>query len=139
MTPAENGKTILLAEDEQPVRTFVLAMLQKDGYEVIIAVDGQDALAKSRQHKGTIHLLLSDVQMPNMTGVELATQMQLDRPGIRVLLMSGMPAGLVLLNEGWAFLPKPFMCDMLKIRIRHLLQDGQQVGDGASSAASATD
>jgi CheY-like chemotaxis protein len=130
MAPTKNGKTILLAEDEQPVRTFVLAMLQESGYDVITGVDGQDALEKSRQFQGTIHLLLSDVQMPNMTGIELATQIQIDRPDIRVLLMSGMAAGMLLLNEGWQFLPKPFMFSLLKDTLHHLLlgqpQDGKQ-------------
>ena len=121
MAPTQNGKTILLAEDEHPVRTFVRTMLQKAGYNVIIAVDGQDGLAKSREFKGTIHMLLSDVEMPNMTGIELATQIQIDRPEIRVLLMSGMVSGMLLLNEGWQFLPKPFMTSLLKDRIHHLL------------------
>jgi DNA-binding response OmpR family regulator len=121
MAPTENGKTVLLAEDDQPVRTFVLAMLQKAGYNVIVAVDGRDGLEKSRQFKDTIHLLLSDVQMPNMTGIELATQVQIERPDIRVLLMSGMVSGMLLLNDGWQFLPKPFMSNLLKERIRHLL------------------
>lgn len=116
-----NGKTILLAEDEQQVRSFVLAMLQNNGYNVIVAVDGQEALEKSRQHKDTIHLLLSDVEMPNMTGIELATQVQIDRPEIRILLMSGMTSGMLLLNEGWQFLPKPFMASLLKERIQHLI------------------
>ena len=121
MAPTQNGKTILLAEDDHPVRTFVLAMLQKAGYNVIVAVDGQDGLAKSREFKGMIHLLLSDVEMPNMTGIELATQIQIDCPEIRVLLMSGMISGMLLLNEGWQFLPKPFMANLLKERIRHVL------------------
>lgn len=59
--------------------------------------------------------------MPNMTGIELATQLQIDRAEIRVLLMSGMVSGMLLLNEGWQFLPKPFMANLLKERIRHLL------------------
>ena len=130
MAPTKNGKTILLAEDEHPVRTFVLGMLQRAGYEVIVAVDGQDGLAKSREFKGAIHLLLSDVEMPNMTGIELATQIQIDRPEIRVLLMSGMASGILLLNEGWQFLPKPFMSNLLKERIQHLLEPGAIAGSG---------
>ncbi len=121
MAPTENGKTILLAEDEQQVRTFVLTMLRHNGYHVIVAIDGQDALAKSRAFEGNIDLLLSDVQMPNMTGIELATQLQIDRPDVKVLLMSGMVAGMLLLNEGWQFLPKPFMANLLKDRLQHLL------------------
>lgn len=134
MAPTGNGKTILLAEDEHPVRSFVLAMLQKCGYNVLVAVDGQDALNQSRRFEGAIHLLLSDVQMPNMTGIELATQLQIDRPSIRVLLMSGMVSGMLLLNEGWQFLPKPFMANLLKDRVHHLL--AERPNDGKRSAAS---
>lgn len=134
MTPTPNGKTILLAEDEQPVRSFVLAMLQKAGYNVIVSVDGQDGIAKSREFEGTIHLLLSDVEMPNMTGIELATQIQIDRPETLVLLMSGMVSGMLLLNEGWQFLPKPFMANLLKERIHHLLlEQGSGAGSGGNS------
>jgi CheY-like chemotaxis protein len=88
MAPTDNGKTILLAEDEKAVRSFVLPMLLRNGYHVIESVDGLDALEKARQFNGTIHLLLSGVQMPKMTGIELATQLQLERPNIQVLLMS---------------------------------------------------
>ena len=64
-------------------------LLRKAGYNVIDAVDGQDGLYKSREFKGTIRLLISDVEMPNVTGFELARQIQIERPEIRVLLMSG--------------------------------------------------
>lgn len=64
-------------------------------------MNGLDALEKARQFNGTIHLLLSDVRMSKMTGIELATQLQLERPNILVLLMSGVKAGMLLLNEGW--------------------------------------
>lgn len=129
MAPTQNGKTILLVEDDHPIRTCVRAVLHEAGYTVIIAVDGQDGLAKSRDFKGTIHLLLSDVEMPNMTGIELATQIQIDRPEIRVLLMSGLVSGMLLLNEGWQFLPKPFMANLLKERIHHLLLEANVAGE----------
>ena len=141
MAPTGNGTTVLLAEDEQLVRTFVLSMLQKAGYNVIVAVDGQDALQKAKAFDGIIHLLLSDVQMPNMTGIELATQLQIDRPEVKVLLMSGMPAGMLLLNDGWQFLPKPFMSPLLKERIQHLLlEQSKDLREAtASSRKSGTD
>ena len=66
--------------------------------------------------------------MPKMTGIELATQLQLERPNIQVLLMSGVAAGMLLLNEGWQFLPKPFMSNMLKARIQDLLRDEPPAG-----------
>jgi two-component system, cell cycle sensor histidine kinase and response regulator CckA len=125
MARTENGKTILLAEDEEDVRTLVLNILKNSGYHVVMGVNGQNALDKSRQFKGTIDLLLSDVQMPQMTGTELAKQIEIERPGIQILLMSGMGEGL-LLNEGWQFLPKPFICNLLKEKIQHLFQPHQQ-------------
>jgi two-component system cell cycle sensor histidine kinase/response regulator CckA len=132
MSPDGSTKTILLVEDEQQVRTFVLALLQKNGYNVIKAVDGLDALEKARNVQGTIHLLLSDTEMPRMTGVELATQMFRERPETRILLMSGLPSGLLILNEGWQFLPKPFMAEMLKVKVSHILGvDGWPGGLGA--------
>ncbi len=121
MAPAENGKTILIAEDEQPVRTFAAAVLQRNGYGVITAADGQEALDKSRQFTGPIHLLLSDVQMPKMSGIELATQLQIERPQTRVLLMSNM-APIWPLNKGWQFLPKPLTFTVLKDRVYDILR-----------------
>jgi len=111
-----------LVEDEHAVRSFVLSLLTREGYSVITAVDGIDALEKAGRYDGAIDLLLSDVEMPRMTGVELATQFFQIRPATRILLMSGMPSGLLVLNEGWQFLPKPFMADILRMKIRHILK-----------------
>lgn len=130
----KTAKTILLAEDEHPLRALIVAMLWKAGYNVIIAVDGHEGLAKSREFKGTIHLLF-DVELPNVTGIELATQIQIDRPEIRVLLMSGMISGMLLLNEGWQFLPKPFMANLLKESIRHLLLERRPMRNQAAPRA----
>ena len=121
MPPMQSGKIILLAEDEFSIRSLVLTILQEAGYNVIVALNGRECLEKSRQFKGTIHLLLSDVDMPNMTGIELATQIQIDRPAMRVMLMSGMAAGMLLLKDGWQFLPKPFTSNLLEERIQQLL------------------
>lgn len=122
-----DGKTtILLAEDEQPYRSSLLVLLQKSGYNVIVAVDGLDALERARDHKGNIDLLLSNVQMPRMTGVELATQLCMERPEMRVLLISGVAAGMLVLNNDWQFLPKPFMFQILKQRIERMLKDKPQ-------------
>jgi len=117
----QNGKSILLAENERSVRELLLNILREAGNNVLDAGDGREGPEKSRQFNGTIHLLLTDVEMPNMTGIELATQIQIDRPGVPVLLMSGMESGMLLLNEGWQFLSKPFTSDLLNERIQHLL------------------
>jgi len=121
MAPTQSAKIILLAEDEFSIRSLVLAILQEAGYNVIVAMDGRECLEKSRQFRGTIHLLLSDVDMPNMTGIELATQIQIDRPAMRIMLMSGMASGMLLLNDSWQFLPKPFTSNLLEEWMRQLL------------------
>ncbi|MGC1295013.1 MAG: response regulator, partial [Alloacidobacterium sp.] len=70
-------------------------------------------LDQSINFKGDIDLLLSDFQMPGMTGVELATMMTVHRPKLKVLLMSAFPNGMLVLNEGWHFLAKPFVASQL--------------------------
>jgi len=61
--------------------------------------------------------------MPGMTGIELAIQLNQERPDTKVLLVSGLATGMLVLNNGWQFLPKPFMSDMLKDRIRDFLSE----------------
>jgi DNA-binding response OmpR family regulator len=116
---AQNAtRTILLAEDEETLRHFIGGLLQSNGYSVIIAVDGRDALEKSKAHAGKIDLLLSNIQMPGMTGIELATQLSLERPETKVLLISALPSGMLVLDQGWHFMPKPFLPNMLRAKIR---------------------
>jgi len=118
---SQKGKTILLVEDEPPVRSFVHLLLLGDGYDVIVVENGIEALDKSREHTGEIHLLLSDVQMPQMTGTELAIQIAIERPNIKIILMSGFPSDMLVHNHGWDFLPKPFDAQMLRERISMVL------------------
>ena len=129
MIPPDGQKTILFAEDEGLFRTPLLALLQKSGYKVIVAVDGLDALAKARDHNGEIHLLLSDILMPQMTGIELATQLLIERPGTGILLISGnTDPGRLALHHGWQFLSKPFSFQILKRRIESMLNDKPEPG-----------
>jgi len=86
-------------------------------------VDGLDALAKASEHKEEIHLLLSDIMMPGMTGIELATQLLIERPGTEILLISGTDAGTLVLDRGWQFLSKPIMFQALKQKIERMLND----------------
>jgi DNA-binding response OmpR family regulator len=121
--PDISGKTILFADDDGQLQKFVAALLRKCGYHVIVASDGKDALQKAREFDGTIHLLLSDIEMPGMTGIELATQLNQERPDTRILLISGLATGMLVLNSGWSFLPKPFVSDLLRDRIRAFLSE----------------
>lgn len=122
--PASNSeRTILFADDDGQFQEFVAALLHKCGYKVIVASDGREALQKAHEFDGVIHLLLSDVEMLGMTGVELAIQLNKERPDTKILLISGLASGLLVLNNGWSFLPKPFVGDMLRDRIRDFLSE----------------
>ena len=87
--PASNSeRTILFADDDGSYQELVARLLHGCGYNVILAQDGKDALQKAREFHGIIHLLLSDVEMPGMTGIELAIQLNQERPDTKILLIS---------------------------------------------------
>ena len=78
-------------------------------------------MQQSRDYKAEIHLLLSDFQMPGMSGIDLATALTIERQKIKVLMMSGFTEGMLVLNEGWHFLPKPFVPSQLLALISGLV------------------
>jgi len=112
-------KTILLVDDDAGVQAIVSRNL-KDYYNILIASSGVEALQRSRDFAGEIHLLLTDFVMAGMNGVELASQITVQRPEIKVLLMSGYTNGTLALNEGWHFLTKPFNPLQLRLLIADL-------------------
>jgi len=112
-------KTILLVDDDAGVQATVSRNL-KDYYNILIASSGVEALQRSRDFAGEIHLLLTDFIMAGMNGVELASQITVQRPEIKVLLMSGYANGTLALNEGWHFLTKPFNPLQLRLLIADL-------------------
>jgi signal transduction histidine kinase len=122
---AVNGtETVLLVEDEAPLRSLLRELLESAGYVVLEAGQGVDAMRIARDHPGTIHLLLSDMVMPQMTGRELADRLTRLRPGIKVLFMSGYAAGASPNHEmppDAAYIEKPFTADSLGSAIRALL------------------
>jgi len=108
-------KTVLVVDDHLLVRQLIAGVLAHgDGYNVLMAETGEEGLRQSRDFAGEIHLLLADFQMPGMSGIELATAMTADRPHLKVLMMSAFPEGMLILNEGWHFLPKPFIASQLR-------------------------
>lgn len=119
------SETILLAENEEPVRTLLSRVLQSHGYTVLEAANGVVALAVAAAHPEPIHLLLTDVVMPQMGGRELAEQLQPLRPGLKILYHSGYTDSAVIhqaiLEPGGAFLQKPFSSEALLFKIRELL------------------
>jgi len=124
MTPRSDPKTILLVDDDPLVLKYVATMLISHGYDVMTGISGEDAIEKAEHHPGEIALLLSDFQMPGMSGVDLAVKLTAKRPQIKVLLMSGYTGGMLVLNEGWHFLAKPFVESQLNALIIGLLYPG---------------
>ena len=113
---------ILVAEDEVVVRNIVCLLLQKEGYQVLSAANGQEALDLAREYHGTIDLLLTDVKMPGMDGLVLAQHVIAERPGIRVLLMSGkLSAEIREKNVRLPFLRKPFVPAVFRDKVRDVL------------------
>jgi PAS domain S-box-containing protein len=118
-------ETVLLVEDEEGVRSLARQVLRQSGYEVLEASQGEEALALSHHHKGTIHLLLSDVVMPKLGGVELYERLRKQRPETRVLFMSGFTDTALLRYEVMSgevecFL-KPFTPQTLARKVREVL------------------
>ena len=118
----QTPSVILVAEDEVVVRNIVCVLLHKEGYEVLSAADGKEALELARQYNGSIDLLLSDVKMPRMDGVSLAEHMIKERPGIRVLLMSGETSNEIReKNIRLPFMRKPFVSGVFRNKVRDVL------------------
>jgi two-component system, cell cycle sensor histidine kinase and response regulator CckA len=115
---------ILVADDEQLVRDFVAHTLELSGHSVLTAADGEEALEISRRFPGTIHLLISDVMMPRLDGLSLRQKILSERPGVKVLLISGtLEQGI----ESVPFLQKPFQALDLKRRIEQLIMASRGV------------
>src|SRR6266480_926878 len=125
------GETVLVVDDEPAVRVVTKRILQRSGYAVLDAAGGAEALDALREHPGPVHLLLTDVIMPDMNGREIARQVGGQRPGIRVVYMSGYspeaPANDGLLDEGAAFVRKPFESGLLLQAVRRALDTAGQV------------
>jgi two-component system, cell cycle sensor histidine kinase and response regulator CckA len=121
----QGSETVLLVEDEERVRAAVSASLEMHGYTVLQACHGKEAMMICRRHEGPIHLLLTDVVMPQMTGPELAQRVSVLRPETKVLYVSGDTSEALhrrhLTEPGSAFLPKPFTPDTLARRVRAVL------------------
>ena len=120
--PTARGETILLAEDEPGVRKYTRKILERHGYAVLEAPNGEEALAVARSHPGTIHLLLTDIIMPLMGGVELTEKFNGEFPGIPVLFMSAYTDQIMRhWNVLSAYIQKPYNLSDLLTQVRELL------------------
>ncbi len=122
---SENGRkpelVILVADDEPLVRNLVGAVLSDAGYRVLDAADGEQALEVSRQYDGSIDFLLTDITMPKMNGIELSLRIVQERPGIKVLMMSGVVSTELVPDQGVHFLRKPFLPEALCQKLSAML------------------
>ena len=113
---------IVLAEDDEVLQWAIWILLKAEGFTVLTADDGKAALEASRNYSGIIDLLLSDVDMPRMGGLELSQTIAAERPGIKVLMMSGGVRGIEQVRmRGLPFLQKPFTATALRDSIEALL------------------
>jgi PAS domain S-box-containing protein len=129
--PAGGTETLLLVEDEDQVRELGRRVLERVGYTVLAARDAEAATAIADRHAGHIHLLITDMLLPQLSGRELAARLSIHRPAIKVLYISGTAeasvARLRLLEPGTRFLEKPFSLDRLLRTVRQALGDPEGV------------
>jgi CheY-like chemotaxis protein len=123
--PVGGTETVLLVEDEEQVRELARRVLERVGYTVLAAQDAEAATAIADRHAGHIHLLVTDMLLPQLSGRELAARLSIHRPAIKVLYISGTNEGstarLRLLEPGTEFLQKPFSLDRLLRTVRQAL------------------
>ncbi len=123
------SETILVVEDEPAVRHLACRLLEHLGYKVLESIDVKDALKTVAHYDGPIHLLLTDVIMPEMSGREVANRISLHRPNIKILFMSGYPDETIaqhgVLAKGINLLSKPFTSQEMAVGVRSVL-DGRR-------------
>ena len=124
--PLGGSETILLVEDEEMVRKLACTVLEKNGYRVLEAPNGEEALRIAQEHSAKqIHLMITDVVMPRMSGRELADCLESVRPEMKVLYMSGYTDDAIIhhgvLDPGIAYIQKPFAPDVLALKVREVL------------------
>jgi len=128
--PIRGTETILLVEDEAAVRSMLRQTLESNGYKVLEAPDGQEAINICQNYPGPIHLLLTDVIMPGMNGRELSQILSRRFPKLKVLFMSGYPDNSIVhlgtLEPPTMFLQKPFTLSTLEMKVREILDAGEE-------------
>jgi len=125
--PRGGSEVVLLAEDDGSVRALAVNVLQKHGYTVLEARNGQEAVSLAQAHEGPIHLILTDVVMPELAGRPMAERLVSLRPGTKVLYISGYTDDAIarhgLLEDGVQYLEKPFTPNALLRKVRQVLDE----------------
>jgi two-component system cell cycle sensor histidine kinase/response regulator CckA len=115
-------ETVLIVDGKSAVCTSLCLLLAQAGYVTIPATNGEEALELSRSHVGTIHLLITDVRIPKLNGFELAAAVQSEKPGIRLLVMSGRWSGALLARKlKIPFIHKPFTATAFQAKVAEVL------------------
>ena len=139
-TPIKTGQTILVVDDNEQMLELVASILTAASFHVLPANDGARAIEVARQTKGRIDLLLSDIDMPLMSGPDLGERLKQARPDLHVMLMSGGVNGsLLVLNYGWAFIQKPFVATKLVQMVTEVLNSPDRSQPGGQEFDSRKD
>jgi len=127
--PPSRGETVLLVEDDGSILELGRRILVDLGYTVLTAITPGEAMALAREHAGTIHLLITDVVLPEMNGRELSRQLQSLYPDLKILFMSGYTADVIahrgVLEAGVWFIAKPFSRKDLAAKVRQVLDEAK--------------
>ena len=118
MEPGKSSQTILVVDDDCAIRTLVRVFLENEGYAVLIADNAETAMKLYTEHQSTVALLLTDVVMPNINGLELADQLLRREPQLRILFMSGSED----VSRGFGCVAKPFTGTGLIRRVGEVLE-----------------
>ncbi len=130
--PSRGGsETILVVEDEETIRSAMMRALQRHGYHVLLAADGEEALEVLRNHQADIALVISDIVMPKMGGLDLYNAAQNEALPVKFLLMSGYanldPKSAEASKTSVPFLQKPWTISELLSRVRDVLENGSNI------------
>lgn len=116
--------TILIVDNEKNIRNMLRVVLKlSEDTDFLEATDGAEALKIAKEHRGHIDLLLADVLMPGMTGIEMASQLSQARPQMKVVLMSGYDSEALTMEPDWHFIQKPFSVSEIQERIGNILTE----------------
>src|SRR5450432_4246302 len=136
----EVRETILVVDDDEAVLNLVVCILQQASFVVLSAHNGRAAIKLAGETLGKIDLLLSDVDMPLMSGPDLGLELKKSRPDMHVMLMSGAHNGsLLVLNYGWAFIDKPFVRKKLVEMVTEVVRTADRSQEGGKEFDSRKD
>jgi CheY-like chemotaxis protein len=123
---SSGGETILVVEDEQNIRDILAGILPACGYRIILAQDGEEALEQWEKNKDQIDLLLADVVLPGISGIQLSQRLLASNPGLKVIYMSGFPDDVIkshgFVDKDMSLIQKPFTAMTLTQKIRDVFK-----------------